>query len=72
MYVIYISVLGRTDFEHPIFSSISSQSCFIEMELLKNGAQSQSVHVIDIIYITVLGRTDFEHPIFSIISSESC
>ena len=31
----YITVLGRTDFEHPIFSIISSQSCFIEMDLLQ-------------------------------------
>ena len=31
--MIYITVLGRTDFEHRIFSIISSQSCFIEMDL---------------------------------------
>ena len=34
IYIIYITVLGRTDFEHPIFSIISSQNCFIEMDLL--------------------------------------
>ena len=33
LYMIYIPVLGRTDFEHPIFSIISSQSYFIEMDL---------------------------------------
>ena len=33
IYIMYITVLGRTDFEHPIFSIISSQSCFIEMDL---------------------------------------
>ena len=33
--VIYITVIGQTDFELPIFSVISSQSCFIEMELLQ-------------------------------------
>ena len=32
---IYITVLGQTDFEHAIFSIISSQSCFIEMDLLQ-------------------------------------
>ena len=31
--VIYIIYVTRTDFEHPIFSIISSQSCFIEMNL---------------------------------------
>ena len=31
--MIYIIVLGRTDFVHPFFSIISSQSCFIEMDL---------------------------------------
>ena len=31
--VIYIIVLGRTDFVHPLFSIISSQSGFIEMDL---------------------------------------
>ena len=34
IYNIYIIVLGQTDFEHPIFSIIPSQSCFIEMDLL--------------------------------------
>ena len=34
IYMIYITVLGRTDFVHPIFSIISSQSGFIEMNLL--------------------------------------
>ena len=29
------TVLGQTDFEHLIFSIISSQSCFIEMDLLQ-------------------------------------
>ena len=33
--MIYITVLGRTDFEHPIFSIISSQTYFIEMDLLQ-------------------------------------
>jgi len=33
IYISYITVLGRTDIEHPIFSIISSQSCFIEMDL---------------------------------------
>jgi len=28
IFVIYITVLGRTDFEHPIFSIVSSQSFF--------------------------------------------
>ena len=32
---IYIIVLGRTDFVHPLFSIISSQSGFIEMDLLQ-------------------------------------
>ena len=32
-YIVYITVLGKTDFEQPIFSIISSQSCFIEMDL---------------------------------------
>ena len=36
IYVIYILVLGRTDFVHPLFSIISSQSGFIEMDLLQN------------------------------------
>ena len=31
----YIIVLGRTDFVHPFFSFISSQSGFIEMNLLQ-------------------------------------
>ena len=35
IYVIYIIVLGRTDFVHPLFSIISSQSGFIEMDLLQ-------------------------------------
>jgi len=30
-----LTVLGRTDFEHIIFSIISSQSCFNEMDLLQ-------------------------------------
>ena len=34
IYMIYITVLGRTDFVHPIFSIISSQSGLIEMNLL--------------------------------------
>ena len=33
IYIIYIIVLGRTDFVHPLFSIISSQSGFIEMDL---------------------------------------
>ena len=33
IYIIYIIVLGRTDFVHPFFSIISSQSGFIEMNL---------------------------------------
>ena len=33
IYTIYITVLGRIDFEHPIFRIISSQSCFIKMDL---------------------------------------
>ena len=33
--MIYITVLGRTDFVHPFFSIISSQSGFIEMDLLQ-------------------------------------
>ena len=36
IYTIYITVLGWTDFDHPIFSIISSQSSFIEVDLLKN------------------------------------
>ena len=32
--VMYITVLERTDFENPIFSIISSQNCFIEMDSL--------------------------------------
>ena len=32
---IYIIVIGRTDFVHPLFPIISSQSCFIEMDLLQ-------------------------------------
>ena len=32
-YMYNITILGRTDFEHPIFSIISSHSCFIEMDL---------------------------------------
>ena len=36
LYNIYhIYILGRTDLEHSIFSIISSQSCFIEMDLLQ-------------------------------------
>ena len=35
IYIIYIIVLGRTDFVHPFFSIISSQSGFIEMDLLQ-------------------------------------
>ena len=35
IYMIYITVLGRTDFVHPLFSIISSQSGFIEMDLLQ-------------------------------------
>ena len=35
IYIKYITVLGQTDFEHSIFSIISSQSCLIEMDLLK-------------------------------------
>ena len=31
----YITVLGRTEFEHPIFSIIWSQGGFIEMDLLQ-------------------------------------
>ena len=31
--VIYIVYITRTDFVHPIFSIISSQSCFIEINL---------------------------------------
>ena len=34
IYDIYITVLGWTDFEHPNFSIILSQSCFFEMGLL--------------------------------------
>ena len=34
IYIIYIIVLGRTDFVHSFFSIISSQSGFIEMNLL--------------------------------------
>ena len=30
-YIIHINI-KRTDFEHPIFSFISSQSCFLEMD----------------------------------------
>ena len=33
IYIIYIIVLGRTDFVHPFFSIISSQSGIIEMDL---------------------------------------
>ena len=33
IYIIYIIVLGRIDFDHPIFSIISSQSRFIEIYL---------------------------------------
>ena len=33
IYIVYITVLGWTDFEHPIFSIISSQNCFIEIDL---------------------------------------
>ena len=37
IYIIYITVLGRTDFEHPIFSIILSQSCFYrDGPLIKN------------------------------------
>ena len=32
-YILYITVLGRTDFEHPIFSIVLSQSCFNKMDL---------------------------------------
>ena len=35
IYIMYIIVLGRTDFVHPFFSIISSQSGFIEMNLLQ-------------------------------------
>ena len=35
IYIIYIIVLGRTAFVHPLFPIISSQSCFIEMDLLQ-------------------------------------
>ena len=35
IYIIYIVVLGRTEFVHPLFSIISSQSGFIEMDLLQ-------------------------------------
>ena len=35
IYLIYITVLSRTDFEHPIFSIISSQNCFIDIDLLQ-------------------------------------
>ena len=35
IYIIYIIVLGRTDFVHPFLSIISSQSGFIEMDLLQ-------------------------------------
>ena len=35
IYIIYIIVLGRTDFVHPFFSIILSQSAFIEMDLLQ-------------------------------------
>ena len=35
IYIIYMIVLGRTDFVHPLFSIISSQSGFIEMDLLQ-------------------------------------
>ena len=35
IYIIYIIVLGRTDFVHPLFSIISSQSGFIEIDLLQ-------------------------------------
>ena len=34
IYIIFITVLGRTDFEHHIFLIILSQSCFIEIDLL--------------------------------------
>ena len=30
IYIIYITVLDQTDFEHHIFSIISSQSCFYQ------------------------------------------
>ena len=33
IYMIYITVLGWTDFKHPIFSIISRQSSFIEIDL---------------------------------------
>jgi len=32
-YMIYITVLGCTDFEHLFFSIISNQSCNIKMDL---------------------------------------
>ena len=31
----YITVLGRTDFVHPLFTIVSSQSGFIDMDLLQ-------------------------------------
>ena len=37
IYIICITILGRTEFEHPIFSIYSSQSCFVEMDpFIKN------------------------------------
>ena len=58
-----ITVLGRTDFEHPIFSIISSQGCFIEI-IDKIGC-SKSVRLSTVIYVIYIyiyiSRTDFEH-----------
>ena len=74
LYIIYITVLGRTDFVHLIFSIISSQSCFIEMDL----SQKMCIllgHEKNFIYSKLLNnpfklsRTDFER---HVIGSPGC
>ena len=59
LYIYNISVLGRTDFEHPIFSSTSSQNCSIEVDL----EQKMSLllrHEKNVIYSKLLNNPFFK------------
>jgi len=59
IYIMYITVFRRTDFEHPIFSIISSQGCFIDfiVEKRKNVEYSKLVNnpfKVEITFIDVI------------------
>ena len=73
IYIIYIIVLGRTDFVHPLFSIISSQSGIIEMDLLQKNIFLVG-HEKNVIYSKMVNnpfkRFDFSRQLNTIVGSK--